>query len=185
VMADPPVPGHYRRPTLEDQRSPKRARYEDTRPAQQYPETTRQSSDNAPQNTQQPDVPRNDRSNDRGQNDRQQGGNRQDGNDRHGGNQQGKNDNQGGNQQGKNNQGKNQQGKNGKKGVKQQQNQDDTFYVSPRYQGNNPKARFTPGEGKDGNDRGGQNGTQGCHNGGSGGGDAPGPPPASPDGSIL
>jgi hypothetical protein len=177
VMADPPVPGHYRRPTLGDQRSPKRARYEDTRPAPQYPETTRQSSDSAPQNTQ-PDVPRNDRSNDRGQNDNQ------------GRNQQGKNDNQGGNQQGKNgNQGKKQQGKKGNKGGKQHQNQDDAFYVSPRYQGNNPKARFTPGEGKNGNDRGGQNGTQGNHNGGSGGGSggggSSGPPPASPDGSIL
>jgi hypothetical protein len=179
VMADPPVPGHYRRPTLEDQRSPKRARYEDTRPAQQYPESTRQSSDNALQNTQQPDVPRNDRSNDTGQNDRQQGGKRQDGNDRHGGNQQGKNGNQG----------KKQQGKKGNKGGKQQQNQDDSFYVSPHYQGNNPKAGFKPREAKDGNDRGGQNGTQGNHNGGSGGGsgggDASGPPPASPDGSIL
>lgn len=50
VMADPSIRGHDRRPTLEDQRFPKRTRYEETRPDQQYPDTTRQFPDNAPQN---------------------------------------------------------------------------------------------------------------------------------------
>jgi hypothetical protein len=65
VMRDPPVRGHDRRPTLEDQSSPKRAKHEESRPAQQYPDTTRQSSNSAPRDTH-PDGPRNEGSNGKG-----------------------------------------------------------------------------------------------------------------------
>jgi hypothetical protein len=194
VMADPPIRGHGRRPTLEDPRSPKRTRYEESKPDQQYSDSTPQTFyPPAPQSSNEGN--RNDRGDNQGGQDQQgysdtraRGTNKSPRGDRGGrggrGGERGRGARGGGQgwENGQSVSGKrdDQKAKNKERRASKvkkragrdagQQNNDGTSGISPHYKGNNPVENFRPGQARDGNNGGGQHNNQGGYNGGQAGG---------------
>jgi hypothetical protein len=210
MMEDPPTPRYDRKPAVVAQSSPTRTRFDESKSAQQYSDSTPQTFyPPAPQSFK-PEDNKNDGGNNRGgqyqragSDTRARGTNNPPRGDRGGrggrGGQRGRGTPRGGQgwENGPSVPGKrdNQKIKNKERRASKekkragrgagQQNNHGTPGISPNYEGNNPRENYRPGQARDGNEGGEQDNNQGNYNGGqaggSGGGGPSGPSPLSQD----